>query len=410
MSYAGKHRYLTYLSLILSVISAVFALLPFVFIFFIVKEIIEVSPNYSDAVSVVRNGWMAVLFALISIFIYVSALMCSHKSAFRIAGNLRKTLMSHISKLPLGFIGEMGSGKIHRIVNDSNSITAVHVLPQVKDGRSSDGQFMFNTGLLPLKSGAVATRYDDVDYYSIAKALKRRNYTAVNMTVDGNNYWNQAEISVAYGYDQNIDRLGGGTSVTDSVLMERAIEKIKVQKTPFFYQLITGTSHKPYNEPYRKTKLSGATEFPEEVRNYMEVIHYTDRCIGAFVDSLRSNGLYDNTVIAIASDHNQLLSPCGVPGYNDTEAAFIVANADVKYTHTSVMGQIDIYPTLLDVMNCNDYAWKGLGYSILRTPVGSAAGWNGTVYGNEGDSLASRQIEAWDISEKIITKGYFSIK
>ena len=217
-------------------------------------------------------------------------------------------------------------------------------------------------------------------------------------------------ISVAYGYDQNIDRLGGGTSVTDSVLMERAIEKIKVQKTPFFYQLITGTSHKPYNEPYRKTKLSGATEFPEEVRNYMEVIHYTDRCIGAFVDSLRSNGLYDNTVIAIASDHNQLLSPCGVPGYNDTEAAFIVANADVKYTHTSVMGQIDIYPTLLDVMNCNDYAWKGLGYSILRTPVGSAAGWNGTVYGNEGDSLASRQIEAWDISEKIITKGYFSIK
>lgn len=183
-----------------------------------------------------------------------------------------------------------------------------------------------------------------------------------------------------------------------------------MQKTPFFYQLITGTSHKPYNEPYRKTKLSGATEFPEEVRNYMEVIHYTDRCIGAFVDSLRSNGLYNNTVIAIASDHNQLLSPCGVPGYNDTEAAFIVANAGVKYTHTSVMGQIDIYPTLLDVMNCNDYAWKGLGYSILRTPVGSAAGWNGTVYGNEGDSLASRQIEAWDISEKIITKGYFSLK
>ena len=87
-----------------------------------------------------------------------------------------------------------------------------------------------------------------------------------------------------------------------------------------------------------------------------------------------------------------------------------MANAGVKYTHTSVMGQIDIYPTLLDIMNCNDYAWKGLGYSILRTPVGSAAGWNGTVYGNEGDSLASRQIEAWDISEKIITKGYFSLK
>ena len=133
MSYAGKHRYLTYLSLILSVISAVFALLPFVFIFFIVKEIIEVSPNYSDAVSVVRNGWMAVLFALISIFIYVSALMCSHKSAFRIAGNLRKTLMSHISKLPLGFIGEMGSGKIRRIVNESSAATETYLAHQLPD-------------------------------------------------------------------------------------------------------------------------------------------------------------------------------------------------------------------------------------------------------------------------------------
>ena len=133
MSYAGKHRYLTYLSLILSVISAVFALLPFVFIFFIVKEIIEVSPNYSDAVSVVRNGWMAVLFALISIFIYVSALMCSHKSAFRIAGNLRKTLMSHISKLPLGFIGDMGSGKIRRIVNESSAATETYLAHQLPD-------------------------------------------------------------------------------------------------------------------------------------------------------------------------------------------------------------------------------------------------------------------------------------
>ena len=47
MSYAGKHRYLTYLSLILSVVSAVFALLPFIYIFFIIKEVIEVAPNLS---------------------------------------------------------------------------------------------------------------------------------------------------------------------------------------------------------------------------------------------------------------------------------------------------------------------------------------------------------------------------
>ena len=133
MGYAGKYKYLTYSSLILSVISAVFALLPFVFIFFVIKEVIEGAPNYSEAVHVVHNGWMAVLFALISIIIYVGALMCSHLSAFRIAGNMRKTLMAHIAKLPLGFIGEMGSGKIRRIVNDSSEATETYLAHQLPD-------------------------------------------------------------------------------------------------------------------------------------------------------------------------------------------------------------------------------------------------------------------------------------
>lgn len=133
MGYAGKHKYLTYASLILSVISAFFALLPFVFIFFIIKEVIEVTPNYSEAADVVRNGWLAVLFALISIVIYISGLLCSHLSAFRIAGNMRKILMSHIAKLPLGFVGEIGSGKIRRIVNDSSAATETYLAHQLPD-------------------------------------------------------------------------------------------------------------------------------------------------------------------------------------------------------------------------------------------------------------------------------------
>ncbi len=133
MSYAGKHKYLTYSSLILSVVSAILELLPFVFIFFVIKEVIEVAPNYSQVVNVAHNGWMAVLFALISLVIYIGALMCSHLSAFHIAGNMRKTQMEHIAKLPLGFIGEMGSGKIRRIVNDSSAATETYLAHQLPD-------------------------------------------------------------------------------------------------------------------------------------------------------------------------------------------------------------------------------------------------------------------------------------
>lgn len=133
MRYAGNHKYLTYSSLILSVVSAVLGLIPFVFIFFIIKEVIETAPNFSEAVNVAHNGIMAVLFAVLSILVNVGALMCSHLSAFRTAGNIRKTLMSHIAKLPLGFIGEMGSGKIRRIVNDSSSATETYLAHQLPD-------------------------------------------------------------------------------------------------------------------------------------------------------------------------------------------------------------------------------------------------------------------------------------
>lgn len=133
MSYAGKRKYLTYSSLILSVVSAVIGLMPFVFIFFIIKEVIETAPNLSEAVNVAHNGIMAVLFAVLSLLVNVGALMCSHLSAFRIAGNIRKTLMSHIAKLPLGFIGEMGSGKIRRIVNESSSATETYLAHQLPD-------------------------------------------------------------------------------------------------------------------------------------------------------------------------------------------------------------------------------------------------------------------------------------
>ena len=133
MQFAGKHKYLTYSSWVLSVISAALALVPFVYIFFIIKEVIEVAPDFSQATHIVFNGWMAVVFAIASIIVYFGALMCSHLSAFRIAVNMRKKTMKHISELPLGFIGEAGSGKVRRIVNDSSAATETFLAHQLPD-------------------------------------------------------------------------------------------------------------------------------------------------------------------------------------------------------------------------------------------------------------------------------------
>ena len=134
MEYAGRFKPLTYLSLILSALSSVLALLPFVCIWRIIREVLEVQPDYSKATGIVRNGWMAVLFAVLAWLVYVSALVCSHGSAFRTAANMKKTLMRHIARLPIGFADEMGSGKVRRTVTEvtgSTETLLAHNLPDM---------------------------------------------------------------------------------------------------------------------------------------------------------------------------------------------------------------------------------------------------------------------------------------
>ena len=140
MSYAGGHKILTYLSWALSVISALLALIPFWYIWRIIRDILEVSPDYSQAVNVTQYGWSAVLFAIISIVVYIAALLCSHLSAFRVAANIRKELMRHIAALPLGVTEKYGSGKLRRIVNTSSTATETYLAHR-----------------LPDKAGAIAT-------------------------------------------------------------------------------------------------------------------------------------------------------------------------------------------------------------------------------------------------------------
>ena len=91
----------------------------------------------------------------------------------------------------------------------------------------------------------------------------------------------------------------------------------------------------------------------------------------------------------------------------DREVALLLLNTPYTVSYEAVAGQIDIYPTLLDVMGCNEYPWKGLGYSLLRTPVKSAVYWDRSVVGDTRSPLVPRQREAWDISNLILTGHYF---
>ena len=130
---AGGHKYLIYASWVLSAISALVALVPFYYIWKIIQEVLEVAPDFNHAQNLTHNGWMAVLFAVIAVLIYIGGLMCSHKGAFRIATNLRLQTMKHIVKLPLGFAEQFGSGRLRKIVNESSAATETYLAHQLPD-------------------------------------------------------------------------------------------------------------------------------------------------------------------------------------------------------------------------------------------------------------------------------------
>ena len=133
LEYAGSRKALVYLSWVLSAASAFLALMPFWYIWRILKEVIEVAPNYSEAQNVTSYGWTAVLFAVLTVLVYIAGLMCSHAAAFRIATNIRIDLTNHISKFPLGKLEEFGSGKLRRVISETSGAAETYLAHQLPD-------------------------------------------------------------------------------------------------------------------------------------------------------------------------------------------------------------------------------------------------------------------------------------
>ena len=133
MGYAGGHRVFTYASLVLSAVSALMALIPFLYIWMILRDVLAVAPDYAQAVNIPHYGWMAVLFAVLAYLIYIAALMCSHLSAFRVATNLRLEVSEHLATLPLGFTETFGSGKLRKIIHESTGAAETFLAHQLPD-------------------------------------------------------------------------------------------------------------------------------------------------------------------------------------------------------------------------------------------------------------------------------------
>ena len=290
---------------------------------------------------------------------------------------------------------------LNQLCQENNSILALHIQHQVKSGRSSDAHFMYNTGLLPINNGAVAVRFGEAEYPSLAKALK--GYKSLSMVCDDAKYWNQETAFKSYGFTQLYDSrsmMNTSGNINDHILLEKAANQIKHVDFPFYAQLVTISMHYPYNTlEIPSTNISKSKLYTKDIRNFLEKAHFCDNAIGKFIQELKETGIYEKSLIAIISDHNEIdknqIENRKETLPEDKEIAMIILNGSQKLNYTSKMEQIDIYPTLLDLMGANNYPWKGLGHSIFRK-----------------DSILLLPLEERRsyISDLIITKGYFKMK
>lgn len=137
MGYAGTRRLFTYASWVLSALSALTALIPFLYIWMILRDVLDAAPDYAQAEKIPHYGWMAVLFAVLSYLIYVCALLCSHLSAFRVATNLRLAASEHLAKLPLGFTESCGSGRLRKVIQETTGAAETYLAHQLPDQYSA---------------------------------------------------------------------------------------------------------------------------------------------------------------------------------------------------------------------------------------------------------------------------------
>ena len=134
MGYAGGHKNLTLLGCILSALSAVLGLIPYVCVWLAARNVLEVWPGFDGASDLARWGWTAVWTAIGSIALYFAALMSTHIAAFRTARNIRRTAMAHVLKLPLGFFTGNQSGRLRKLIDDNAGLTEdllAHKLPDL---------------------------------------------------------------------------------------------------------------------------------------------------------------------------------------------------------------------------------------------------------------------------------------
>ena len=315
---------------------------------------------------------------------------------------------------------------LNRLLKEKSTLYAPNVLTQVKGGRSIDAQLMICSGLLPLMSGTYSSLYYDNTFYTLQKAMRGLKHSrSYLLTIDKVSTWNQGAVARSFGTDTIIsyhdfkmtEAFGTHKRIGDASFFQQCREKIERGEVwkpgeSVYMQFVTYSGHAPFKLPDHLRTITFPASIPEKAADYMTTAHYTDKAIGDFVAYLKTLPQYKETIVVIVGDHEGLASYrqelVGNPAcrglVSDKQLTpFIVLNSPVGMRYDKFMGQIDIYPTLLNLMQLDAFRWHGLGQSILDPrKQGVAVGSVMNVEGTGSDKEVERLKEAHTVSDYML--------
>jgi len=289
---------------------------------------------------------------------------------------------------------------LNALKRDSTVYYNGQLTSNISIGESSDGQFLYMTGLLPLRSEVTVTKAKNAELPSLPKILKTEGFIneAYMVIPTLPSMWEQEDMCKKYRFDHlytSADYKDGAYwYLSDRQIFEYALEKDLAAPKPFLSVVLTMSMHQPYTEPKDETFIVKDKTLTEKYRNYLSTCHYTDKQLKWYFNQLKAKGLYDNCLIVIVADHH---AHPALFDMNDNELStdiplYIVNGGINNNDHNIWQGhcnQLDVFTTLLDLLGTKN-SWRGFGHTLL-TP-------------QYHDSLRP---ELWTMSESIVMGNYF---
>lgn len=246
---------------------------------------------------------------------------------------------------------------------------------ETKLGESSDGQFIYMTGLLPLNNRVTINEISKDSITTFVSLAKKKNpHLFSQMIIPTKEYtWSQKTMCKKYGVDKLYSRdsysqICDEEWLNDKQVFELAKEIDSKLQPPFISFILTLSMHSPYTKSLESYGIKYPSDFSPELTHYLDNVHYTDKYLGQYLESLKEYSWYEDCTIIIVPDHKPNGPKLNIMNYElFSELPFIIINPPLKYKNrmdNRHISQTSIFPTVLDLLHV-DSEWRGVGQSVF---------------------------------------------